>query len=180
MPPMGEIDDAWKNVTEAFKTLGSELKGQYDKAVSDGRPLDEVNADQVGKQEIEEVLDPAAQLREDLQADDPAAADDSDSEDKSSALEEGRDEISETLAPLGESVDRDDVASAFDRARDYLEQAASTVGKAAKDEGTQQAAKDAASAVGDALAATFSELRKSLGLDDDESTPEPDSSEGDS
>jgi len=169
MPLMGEIDEAWKTVTEAFRTLGSELKSQYDRAVTDGRPLDEIEADLVGRQEIRDALDPAAQLREDLRNDDPTTdqVQEGDSAEES-PLEQGREEISETLAPLGESIERDDVSSAFDRARDYLEQAASTVGKVAKDDGTQQAAKDAASAVGDALAATFGELKRSLGMTDEE------------
>ncbi len=175
---MGELDDAWKNVTSAFKSLGKQLKSQYQLAAAEGRPLDEIEAEQTGRREVAEAAwdtntdrpsaadraaaegevegasDAAAELREDLQ--------------EAEALEEGREEISETLAPLGESVDRDDVASAFDRARDYLDQAASTVGRVAKDDETQRAAKDAATAVGDALAATFNELRKALGFDDED------------
>ncbi|MBT8250717.1 MAG: hypothetical protein KJN81_10685 [Acidimicrobiia bacterium] len=143
---MGELENAWKSVTNAFKSLGSELKDQYEKATSDDRPEDEIAADRKGKSEVAAALDPASELRDDLKSD----------EDQEAALA---------------AVDGDeDVCSAFDRARHYLEQAASTVGKVAKEDSTKKAAKDAASAMGDALSATFTELKKALKIDDDDET----------
>ncbi len=144
---MGELENAWKSVTNAFKSLGSELKEQYEKATSDDRSEDEIAADRKGKAEVATALDPASELRDDLTSD----------EDQEAALA---------------AVDGDeDVSSAFDRARHYLEQAASTVGKVAKEDSTKKAAKDAASAMGDALSATFAELKKALKMDDDDESP---------
>ncbi|NND14188.1 MAG: hypothetical protein HKO10_09500 [Acidimicrobiia bacterium] len=143
---MGELENAWKSVTNAFKSLGSELKDQYEKATSDDRPEDEIAAERKGKSEVAAALDPASELRDDLKSD----------EDQEAALA---------------AVDDDeDLSSAFDRARHYLEQAASTVGKVAKEDSTKKAAKDAASAMGDALSATFAELKKALKMDDDDET----------
>ncbi len=158
---MGELENAWKTVTKAFKSLGSELKEQYDKAVADDRSEDEIAADQQGKAEVASALDPASELRDDLQADEA---------------------VDGEAALAAVDKDDDDLASAFDRARHYLEQAASTVGKVAKEDSTKKAAKDAATAMGDALSATFSELKKALKFDEDDekaSTDSPDAAAAD-